>query len=431
MPVDLHKIDAFIKAVEDAYQASEQVDAYNCLKRAEKSRQETEQRELEAQAVSLWEEFQTKHPQDYITAHHLAISYHSQAWDLEQQGKAKEAAPLWKKALTCWALVWRTDAFWKELTDKMVELATEQKGFNAYLSQFQNLKDNLPPELQSEEVAREKWDEGLAYWHQRQEVPPWWEPFKNIRIPLGGVDLEKFREVRQGLPEALLEIHFTLALYYNAADRLSEAHSHFDLIIQSDLPQEIKQKFRNRLYQKFEEFEDSKTSDRPFRPLDRDEIKRSRRFQAGINLANRLLEIDPENVCGLEFLLMAYHEWNGGLRLQKTLGALAELEGNMQTIGSGRYVDKINRALREPGIPSYISHWARDTVDNLEWPIIHLSEALMNDYSEIVGNQRMINTTSDHEKQVVRRLFNNLLKYGQGKLNSERLRNIKEVLNSI
>ncbi len=362
MQVDVQKIDAFIKAIEEAYQASVHVDAYNCLKQAEKSREEMEQQELEAKAVRLWEEFQAQNPQDYVTGHHLAISYHSRAWDLEQQGKFEEARPLWEKALACWALVWRSDAFWQELTDKMVGIATEQKGFDHYLTQFRSLRGKLPPELQSEDVARRKWDEGLAYWHQRQEIPAWWEPFNDIRIPLGGVDLENFRLIRQGLPGDLLEIHFTLTLHYNAADCLNAAKSHFDLIMKSEFPQQTKQEFRDQLYRKFEEIEDTKTADRPFKPLDREVIKQTRRFQAGIDLAQRLLKIDPENLRGLEFLLMAYRVWNEGLKLQATLPALEEVAGHMQLISSEKYVDRLKRALQTQSCPSAISAWAEETL---------------------------------------------------------------------
>jgi hypothetical protein len=105
MPLDVTKINSFIQDIEATYQASVHVDASTHLKKQEVD-----------QACRLWEEHNGAHPQDYIAIHHLALIYHSQAWDLEHANKVNEAAPSWQKALNYWAKLWRQDDFWTDQT---------------------------------------------------------------------------------------------------------------------------------------------------------------------------------------------------------------------------------------------------------------------------------------------------------------------------
>lgn len=57
------------------------------------------------EAEKEWLKVHRENPHDWIACHHLAILYHSRAFDLELQGRSKEAETAWKDALRYWQLL--------------------------------------------------------------------------------------------------------------------------------------------------------------------------------------------------------------------------------------------------------------------------------------------------------------------------------------
>ncbi len=69
------------------------------------------------EAVEILEKAHRWNEEDHHIVHHLAVVYHSSAWDLERQDPAR-ALPAWEKALYYWKKIQNSGAFWQELCSK-------------------------------------------------------------------------------------------------------------------------------------------------------------------------------------------------------------------------------------------------------------------------------------------------------------------------
>jgi hypothetical protein len=69
------------------------------------------------EAAAILEKAHHWNEEDHHIIHHLAIAYHSLAWDLELQDPAR-ALPVWEKALYYWKKLQNNAAFWQELSVK-------------------------------------------------------------------------------------------------------------------------------------------------------------------------------------------------------------------------------------------------------------------------------------------------------------------------
>jgi hypothetical protein len=78
------------------------------------------------EAAAILEKAHQWDEEDHHIIHHLAIAYHSLAWDLEQQDPA-QALPVWEKAIYYWKKLQNCAAFWQELCIKGRALGN---GFN-------------------------------------------------------------------------------------------------------------------------------------------------------------------------------------------------------------------------------------------------------------------------------------------------------------
>jgi len=315
MTIELTKIDDFINAINSTFKGSSHIEAYQYLQQGKTD-----------DAIAIWEKYHNENHQDHISTHHLAIIFHSLAFDKEREGNTKEAIPFWEKALNYWSKLYNLSDFWNELTKKMIFI----KGFDK--SRFCSMRHKLPQEFQNEEKAIEMWKDALNHWFEHGEIPEFWEQFEAIKLHLGGrkFDVNKTLVFRKNLPKNILDVNYNLVSHYNAQERLDDAHGHMELINQSKFPDEIIWDFKYKIAD-------------AFLPDDAS-VKDGQRFQDAINSSERLLAIDPENIWGLRFILFSYAEWNFALSNNDNL---AQIENNMQKIRNGRYIDKLNNSMKD------------------------------------------------------------------------------------
>jgi tetratricopeptide (TPR) repeat protein len=381
--MDIERIDAFIRAVQAVQQDSDHVNAFSHLKDGDVDG-----------ACEIWEKYHEKHPDDHVSAHHLAILHHSRAWELEQDGKCKQALKHWRTSHDYWEKVIRSDDFWAKLTRKMIRFATDDKGFDFYWDRFASMKQHLPQELRDENVARDTWDKALDHWFEKDEIPEWWKPFEVQGFPLGGVDLAGFGKVRKKLTEELARIHYSLVGHYVSSNQIENAKLHMKFIMESkffdDIKSEIKRDLENRFL------------------YDRDSVKKGHQFEEGIRRATTLLELLPENPAGLEFLIFSYNEWNFYLTLQNDLSAI---ERNMEKIMKDGYRRRLEAAKNSPDCSQAVSMSIQKELERINAPIVNFCMAKAADYSKLDFGRLSSTERSDYK-----RMLDNLIAYGTGVL---------------
>lgn len=399
MSLTVNRIDDFIKAVHTTFQASVHMEAFGYIKESQRclaENQRTRYRECIDKAKHLWEKHYQAHPEDYVCTHHLAVLYHSQAWEKEQQEESRQALEDWRQALIFWLKVWQEDAFWQESVKKMIRVATDQKGFAFFQRKFTSNRDRLPIDWQDFAVAAEKWDEALDYWFKHHEVPEWWKPFEKIGIPLGGVNLQQFLEQRKKLPQDLLKIHYTLILHYQAIARKEGkkpemAYEHWKLISTSGFETRYTTPFRDQLA-------------KDLLP-DRVSIEQGRQFQEGVKRAEWLLQIDPENIWGLEFIMFCYNQWNLSCIPQSDLNSI---ENNLQKINNSNFVDRIKRGVQQSDCPRVLAFSLESLLKDLYLPLVIVSKDKAND---LIGKYNRYQTLSLDEQREVFRCLENVKQY--------------------
>jgi len=185
------------------------------------------------EAQRIWEERLKSSPNDHAAVHHLAVLHHARAYDLENEGK-DEAFKEWEKALDLWARLWECDAFWSELKEKGRQLSDL---FN----------DN------------------------------------------------EFDELRNNLPRFLLQVHesLTRSLLHGNIER---AKRHWQLLLNSPFPAEVREEFRAGFYQEM--------------AGGVDEHCRQRQYPEAVKRLRRFLEFDPTYVPALRDLVATFNDWN-------------------------------------------------------------------------------------------------------------------------
>lgn len=387
------KIQDFIAAVQLAFGDAVHLQALHHLKKGQ----------LE-EARRLWENHLASHPDDPQTLHHLALLNHREAWRLELQGEVQAAFPLWREALNYWAALWRCAPFWERLLRKMVDLATEQKGFDHFLPRFREMRRHLPEHLQDEAAVRRMWEEGLEYFFRHSRLPEEWLPLQQLGIPLGGADLPQLLKIRESLPQELLEIHFKLALIYQAQNRLAEARQHFQLLLEAPFEPALRLGYRNKLADHYLTL--SKEGD----------IEKGLRFAEGIAQAERVLALDPENFWGLEFLQYCYHTWNWHCCLNIDVKTILN---NYQHCSDRGILKKLQEALKNPDLPTAMKMNMQNLILNFPDPIVSLCRNQVNELLENVDNQiallLLMHNLSKEKKEQIKNLINGSLRYGREK----------------
>lgn len=401
--MEIAKIDAFIQAIKSTQHGSEHVEAFSRIKN----------NDIHG-ASEIWEQFNGKHPDDYISAHHLAIIQHSSAWELEQKGKCVEALEHWKKSLFYWARLLKADNFWDDLTRKMIKFATDNTGFDFYLKRFNTMRDHLPEELRDEYIARDTWRKALEYWFQYREIPEWWKPFEIRDILLGGVDLRKFNAARQELTDDLLRIHYSLIEHYVSASQISNARSHMELIMKSEFPDENKLEIRRDLANKL--------------LPDRDSVEKGHKFEEGIRGAKILLDVDTENHWGLEFLIFSYNEWNFYLAQQKNLDGI---ERNMRVIKREGYRNRLWRAKDYPHCAPMVRISIEKEIKRINEPIIIVCFPAAGEYLERIQRSGPLSSV---ERRELMRFIDNIVEYGNDIIGNDEMnavRSLRDMLESV
>jgi tetratricopeptide (TPR) repeat protein len=378
MTIELTKIDDFINAINSTFKGSSHIEAYQYLQQGKTD-----------DAIAIWEKYHNENHQDRISAHHLAIIFHSLAFDKEREGNTKEAIPYWKKALNYWYKLYSSSDFWNELTKKMIFIEGFDKG------RFRRMRKRLPQEFQNEEKARNVWKDALNHWFEHGETPEFWEQFEAIGLHLGGrrFKVNESLGFQKSLPKNILDVNYKLVLHYNAQKRLDVAHDHMELINQSNFPDEIIWDFKYNIAD-------------AFLPDDAS-VKDGQRFQDAINSSERLLAIDPENIRGLRFILLAYTEWNFALSKDDNL---AQIENNMQKIRNGRYIDKLKKSMKDiPEKYIYIRPSVEEEISRANKPILYVYRTRINNL--IVKHNTKADSGNRLSNSEAREIKSNLKQY--------------------
>lgn len=356
MTIVLTKIDDFINAINSTFKGSSHIEAYQYLQQGKPD-----------DAIAIWEKYHNENHQDHISAHHLSIIFHSLAFDKEREGNAKEAIPYWKKALNYWSKLYNSSDFWNKLTKKIIFIEGFDRG------RFRRRRKKLPQEFQNEEKARNVWKDALNHWFEHGEIPEFWEQFEAIGLHLGGksFNVNKSLVFRKSLPKNILDINYNLVLHYNAKERLDVARGHMELINQSNFPDAIIWDFKYKIADSFLPDDSS--------------VKDGQRFGDAINLSESLLAIDPENIWGLRFILLAYTEWNFALSKDDNL---AQIENNIHKIRNGRYIDKLKKSMKNiPEKYIYIRPSMKEEISRANKPIVYVYRTKINNLIEKHNNK--------------------------------------------